>query len=152
METFSTLLALCAGNSSVTGEFPSQRPVTQSSYIFFELRLNKQLSKQLWVWWFEMPSRSLWRHCDEWMGNRAWIAMWQKSGLWNSLIFLELDREIWIWLISYPSWLLRSETKYCGNPANWQLPIKAAIIIHCVVSLGHQIYFLLHARPFCYLK
>ena len=30
METFSALLALCAGNSSVTGEFLSQRPVTRS--------------------------------------------------------------------------------------------------------------------------
>ena len=26
--------------------------------------LNKQLSKQSWGWWFEMPSRSLWRHCN----------------------------------------------------------------------------------------
>ena len=26
--------------------------------------LNKQLSKQLWGWWFETPSRSLWRHCN----------------------------------------------------------------------------------------
>ena len=31
MKTFSVLLALCAGNSPVTGEFPSLRPVTQSS-------------------------------------------------------------------------------------------------------------------------
>ena len=30
METFFALLALCAGNSSVTGEFPTQRPVTRS--------------------------------------------------------------------------------------------------------------------------
>ena len=30
METFSALLALCAGNSPVTGEFPAQRPVTRS--------------------------------------------------------------------------------------------------------------------------
>ena len=30
METLSALLALCAGNSSVTGEFPTQRPVTGS--------------------------------------------------------------------------------------------------------------------------
>ena len=29
METFSALLTLCAGNSPVTGEFPSQRPVTR---------------------------------------------------------------------------------------------------------------------------
>ena len=28
METFSDLLAICAGNSPITGEFPSQRPVT----------------------------------------------------------------------------------------------------------------------------
>ena len=30
METFSALLALCVGNSQVTGEFPAQRPVTRS--------------------------------------------------------------------------------------------------------------------------
>ena len=47
METFSTLLAICAGNSSVPGEFPAaQRPVTRSFNVFFDLRLNKRLSKQ----------------------------------------------------------------------------------------------------------
>ena len=65
METFSTLLALCAGNSPVTGGFPSQRPVTRSFDIFFHLCLNKRLSKQSWGWWFEPPSCSLWRHCNE---------------------------------------------------------------------------------------
>ena len=39
METFSALLAICAGNLPVTGEFPSQRPVTQSFDVFFDLRL-----------------------------------------------------------------------------------------------------------------
>ena len=34
METFSALLALCAGNTTVTGAFPSQRPVTQSFGVF----------------------------------------------------------------------------------------------------------------------
>ena len=43
METFSELLAICAGNSSVPGEFPAQRPVTQDFDVFFDLRLNKQL-------------------------------------------------------------------------------------------------------------
>ena len=37
METFIALLALCAGNSPVTGEFPSQRPVTRSFDVFFDL-------------------------------------------------------------------------------------------------------------------
>ena len=64
METFSTLLAICVGNSPVTGEFPAQRPVTRSFDVFFDLRLNKRLSKQAWGRWFEMPSRPLWRHCD----------------------------------------------------------------------------------------
>ena len=64
METFSALLALCAGNSPVSGEFPSQRPVTRSFDVFFNLRLNKGLSKQSWGWWFETPSCSLWRHCN----------------------------------------------------------------------------------------
>ena len=64
METFSALLAICAGNSPVTGEFPTQRPVTQSFDVFFDLCLNKRLSKQSWGWWFETPSRSLWRHCN----------------------------------------------------------------------------------------
>ena len=64
METFSALLAICAGNSPVAGEFPTQRPVTRSSDVFFHLRLNKRLSKQSWGWWFETLSRSLWRHCN----------------------------------------------------------------------------------------
>ena len=63
METFAALLAICAGNSPVTGEFPSQRPVTRSFAVFFDLRLNKRLSKQSWGWWFETPPCSLWRHC-----------------------------------------------------------------------------------------
>ena len=46
METFSALLAICAGNLPVTGEFPTQRPVTQSLDVFCDLRLNKRLSKQ----------------------------------------------------------------------------------------------------------
>ena len=64
METFSALLAICAGNSPISGEFPAQRPVTRSVDIIFDVRLNKQLSKQLWGWWFETQSGSLWRHCN----------------------------------------------------------------------------------------
>ena len=48
----------------VTGEFSLQRPVTRSFDVFCDLRPNKRLSKQSWGWWFETPSRSLWRHCN----------------------------------------------------------------------------------------
>ena len=44
MQTFSALLALCAGNLPVTGEFPAQSPVTRSFDVFFDLRVNKRLS------------------------------------------------------------------------------------------------------------
>ena len=64
METFSALLALCAGNSPVTDEIPAQRPVTQSFDVFFDLHLNQGFSKQPWGWWFETPSRPSWRHCN----------------------------------------------------------------------------------------
>ena len=60
METLFTLLALCAGNLPVTGEFLSQRPVTMSFDVFYDLRL----IKQSWRWWFETSSRTLWRHCN----------------------------------------------------------------------------------------
>ena len=40
METYFALLAICAGNSPVPGDFPAQRPVTRSVYIFFDLRPN----------------------------------------------------------------------------------------------------------------
>ena len=60
----SALLAFYAGNSPVTGEFHTKRPVTRSFDVFFDLRLNKPLSKQSWGWWFETLSRPLWRHCN----------------------------------------------------------------------------------------
>ena len=65
METFSARLALCERNSPVTVEFPSQRPVTRSFDDLFDLRLNKQLSKQSLGWWFETPLCPLWRHSND---------------------------------------------------------------------------------------
>ena len=54
------------------GEFPgprwiprTQRPVTRSFDVFFDLRLNKQLSKQSWGWWFETLPRPLWRQRND---------------------------------------------------------------------------------------
>ena len=56
METFSALLAFCAGNSPVTGEFPAQRPVTRSFDVYFDLRLNKR-------WVNNREAGDLRRHC-----------------------------------------------------------------------------------------
>ena len=65
---------LC-GNSPVPGEFPTQRPVTRSFDVFFDLRLNKRLSKQSWGWWSETLSRSLWRHRN--------VSRWDKRIDWG---------------------------------------------------------------------
>ena len=65
MKTFSALLAICAENSPVPGEFSTQRPVTRSFDVYFDLRPNKGLSKQLWGWWFETQSCPLWRHRND---------------------------------------------------------------------------------------
>ena len=43
METFSALLALCAGTSSAAGDFPAQRPMTRSYDVYFDLCLRKRL-------------------------------------------------------------------------------------------------------------
>ena len=59
METFSALLALCAGTSPVTGEFRSQKPATRGFDVFLDLRLNKRLGKQSRRRWVETSSYSL---------------------------------------------------------------------------------------------
>ena len=67
METFSTSLALCAGNSPLAGEKGQWR-----GSCFLDLRLNKRLSKQSWVWWFETPLRSLWCHRNVYNAYIRW--------------------------------------------------------------------------------
>ena len=68
METFSELLANCAGNSPVTGEFPTQRPVTRSFDVFFDPRLNKRLNKQ-------SLSRPSWRHCNAFVNGKVLLVV-----------------------------------------------------------------------------
>ena len=59
---------LC-GEFTGPGEFPTQRPVTRSFDVCFDLRLNKRLSKQPRGWWLETQSWSLWCHCNAWEIN-----------------------------------------------------------------------------------
>ena len=85
MEIFYALLAVCAGNSPVSGEISSHMPVTRSFGSFFDLRLHKQLSKHLRRQWLETPSLSLWRqrNAGKDMGlNKRQVNTWtnDKSG------------------------------------------------------------------------
>ena len=98
METFSALLAICEGNSPVTGEFPSQRPVTQSFDIFFDLRLNKRLSKQSIRWSFKTSSCSLRRHCNVYKPRDTAVIVesaliWTDDCLWSGAYLVPRHRQ-----------------------------------------------------------
>ena len=62
----------------VIGGFPSQRPVTRSFSIVFDLRLNKRLSKLSGCRRFETPSRSVWHHC---IVVKLWISTWGATSI-----------------------------------------------------------------------
>ena len=79
-----------------TGGFPSQRPVKGSFDVFFDLRLSKRLSKQSRRRWFETPSRSMWRHCNESFTYSSGIIM--ESSL---LINLSLQFKLFIHFAFY---------------------------------------------------
>ena len=111
---FSELLAFFAVHTPVTGEFPSQRPVTQNFDIFFDLRPNKRLRKEPWGQWFGAPSRSLWRYCyknwstemnPKWSSYMIWApnfqslwpidVIWRHTPLWTLvqvIIWTDIDR------------------------------------------------------------
>ena len=97
MEAFSASLAICAGKSPVTGEFPAQRPVTRSVDVFFDMRPNIRLNKQLWCWWFETSSRPLWRYCN---GATAVTNCNYQDHVWTgtfpSLYRIHIRNTIWI--------------------------------------------------------
>ena len=63
METFSALLAICAGIHR-SRWFRHTKTSDAELWCFFDVRLNKRLSKQSWGWWFETTSHSLWRLCN----------------------------------------------------------------------------------------
>ena len=66
METFLSLLGLCAGNSPVTGEFPAQRPVMQSFDVFFWHISKEAIMLNLMHWSYIHSSRCyVWRPCHK---------------------------------------------------------------------------------------
>ena len=107
---------LC-GDSLVTGEFPTQRLVTRSFDVFFDLRLNKPLSKQSWGWWFETPSNPLCRHCNASQPfGRCSLCVWQYRELrlcetfWHCKCCGQISKFIWEEILSYVLWWINVES------------------------------------------
>ena len=148
METFSALLAICAGNSPVAGEFPTQRPVMRSFDVFFDLRLNKRLSKQSGRWWFETPSRPL-CHC---ITSLSWQYPLRIDRLLRQLAFEFRYRFVWIDfhfncvvlsfdLISWPSHSknLQKQRHYSG--------LCCDVIAYVIAVKSVSIYIICHSLP-----
>ena len=136
MVTFSALLVLCAGNSPVTGEFPSQRPVARSCDVFFDLCVHKRFSKHSWGWWFETPSSSLWRHRNEigmahfWHVNRCiWLCIVYVSLSYG--LYIQVTGQMYLWqnngIVAFTAILLEINLILCVT----RLP---KLVIHCRVN------------------
>ena len=113
MGNISALLAICAGNSPVPGEFSPQRSVMRSVDVFFDLRPNKRLSKQWWVWWFEMPLCPLWRHCND-------VSRYEPDDPFFAVVLAELDQFIasvgnGLWADLYPVLGVSIHITYFGS-------------------------------------
>ena len=168
METFSALLALCAGNSPVPGEFRAQRPVTRRFDVSFDLRLNKRLSKQSWGWWFEAQTGSLWRHCNEYAFRIYRIVMKIPCQFDNKLVIYEVLQHIWSkWHVFrrqdrvytphqalrsvYYEWKCLSRYFYLRCVSFWvsiSLAFKTCRHSHCLSSLNlSEIELLTHLPP-----
>ena len=123
METYSALLALCAGNSPVTGEFPAQRRVMRSFDVFFDLPLNKRLNKQPWGLWFETQPRPLWRHCN---GEPSHIESVTQSLYIHLLLAWTMERYITKIARQVPLYGNKLHLKYCET--YWALKLVSKMI------------------------
>ena len=126
MKTFSALPDLCAGNSPVTGELHTQRPVKLSFHVFFDLRLNKQLSKQSFGRWFETPLHSLWRHCIMQANDSRSIKF-----VWNVFI-----NQTWYWSLKASSGDIVMATVKRVTDWLWWLHICKTSQIHTPMVRG----------------
>ena len=100
METFSALLAICAGNSPVNGDFPAQRPVTRSFDVFFDLPLNNG-----------------WVNNREAVDLRRYLAHYDVSVMFQPISPMhshENVRKLQIWLVSWSQ--TTTKTKKINRP------------------------------------
>ena len=114
---------------------PRTKPVTRSFEGFFDLRLNKQLSKQSWVWWFETPSCPLWRHCND--------ILWQPV-LWYHISQPNIDTSTYyVITVTVYAYMVLDLRNRCGTSKLWtcfhnlqQWFIKSTWSLHITVDIA----------------
>ena len=79
-------------------------PLTKASdaelWWFFDLSLNKRLSKQSKRRWFETPSRSLWRHCNT-QCSRMIVSHWKIYDVITMACVGDISYHDTIWLTKH---------------------------------------------------
>ena len=125
-----------------TGEFPVQRPVPQSFDVFFDLCLKKRLSKQSWGWWFETPSRSLWRHCNSEAEGQTFGCKY----LYNKSLYFS-DHKILKQVTCSPRFVWKA-----GMVSYWCQFLKLYINLQCPrFNLNQHLHLRQHALFICIL-
>ena len=109
---------LC-GEFTGPGELPTQRPVTRSFDVFFDLCLNNRLSKQPWGWWFETPAWSLWRHRNDYFQGTCSIRCSPWSHYLSQLWFIGN----WI-IVNHSQWNLNQNTIIFIQKCTWIYRLK----------------------------
>ena len=132
----SALLAFGAGNPPVTGEFPTHWPVTWIFDVFFDLCLNRQLSKQWRRWWFETLPRSLWRHCNVKCDTLQYLALISQN-VWNTRpIDCPWDMWVNIRLIFYKCFAVLHAIPCCIGPCYVEIQCTTPLFIQTVPFWG----------------
>ena len=116
------------------GEFTGPRWISRTKasdaelWCFFDLRLNKRLSKQPWGWWFETLSWWLWRHCNDlfqnmvvkWTIYAAAISSYHHQS--SGILRLLLKRELHVTDLRFSTLKIeRVKSTYIENGVQWYL-------------------------------
>ena len=129
---------LC-GNSPVTGEFPTQGPVTRSFDVFFHLRLNKRLSIQSWGWWFETLLRPLWRHSN---AQTRCVAIHAVNSTGNRLSEIFMSHKHSVFTVIFAQWNVR-RADYIAHYSDvtcaaWRFKSPATLLFVRRIERKHQ--------------
>ena len=132
---------------------PPQRPVTWSFDVFFDLRLNKRLSKQSQCWWFETQSCPLWRHCNAITAPEDGFTLFAHAGLIIThtrrivIMALVISALGWSTRLSYQQTI--SSTTYClregprwlldgvhSVPGRWAVVCSTSLMASLIRAVG----------------
>ena len=120
---------LCPRNHRSPLNSPHKGQWRGALMFFLHLCLNKRLSKQSWGWWFETPSRSLWRHYNGWAVQRLqWRFLYTNQ---TTKLQCTFRTNLSIELFSVPS----PETLFCMAFEGW-IPARKKSSIYGTLKLS----------------